>query len=254
MPLSTALKPRMFKPPYGWQQNMRFRSRYWAVGSTGAGFAIAEGGLVLDLRSMSQVQVDRQKQTVTFGGGTRINDVLLNLPDDLVPVTGTVSVVGYTGLMLGGGYGPLNSHFGLVCDTVRSAEVVLGDGSVVTASADSHPDLLWALCGGGGNYGVVTALELELYPVPEVQTAIVALPLASAAAMLSLVKRVVEEAPDELSVLSGLVTLPNGQKGMFVQPLLSGHNEQGERLFDELCSQSSDPPRWPALVPIQRDL
>ena len=203
-----------------------------------AGFAVAQDGFVLDLRPMARVQFDRQKRTVTFGGGSRINDVLLSLPDDLVSVTGTVSGVGYTGLTLGGGYGPLNSHFGLVCDTVKSAEVVLADGSVVTANPDCNPDLLWALRGGGGNYGVVTALELELYPVPEVQTATIALPLASARTMLSLITKVVEQAPDELSVLSGLVTLPNGHKGMFLQPVLSGHTEQGERLFDELCNQS----------------
>ncbi len=203
-----------------------------------AGFAIAQDGLVLDLRSMAHVHVDTEALTVTFGGGSRIDDVLQRLPDNLVSVTGTVSVVGYTGLTLGGGYGPLNSLFGLVCDTVKSAEVVLADGRVVTASADCNPDLLWALRGGGGNYGVVTALELELYSLPEVQTAIVALPLASARTMLSLIEKVIEQAPDELSVLSGLVTLPNGQKGMFLQPLLSGHTAQGEALFDELCAQS----------------
>ncbi len=206
-------------------------------GSNWAGFAIAQDGLVLDLRPMVHVRVDLEKQSVTFGGGSRVNDVLLNLPDDWVSVTGAVSSVGYTGLTLGGGYGPLNSHFGLACDTVRSAEVVLADGSVVQASSDCNSDLLWALCGGGGNYGVVTALELELYRVLEVQTAIIALPLDSAATMLAFVRDVVEQAPDELSVLSGLVTLPNGHKGMFLQPLLSERTELGEKLVEELCSQ-----------------
>lgn len=203
-----------------------------------AGFAIAQDGLVLDLRSLTHVRVDQQERSVTFGGGSRIDDVLLSLPDDLVSVTGAVSVVGYTGLTLGGGYGPLNSHFGLVCDTVRSAELVLADGTVVTANADCHPDLLWALRGGGGNYGVVTALELELFPLPDVQFAIIALPLASAANVLARLANVIEQAPDELSVLSGLITLHNGHKGMSLQPLLSGTCEQGESLFEELCSLS----------------
>ncbi len=206
-------------------------------GNHWAGLAIAQDGLVLDLRPMNHVQLNREKQTVSFGGGSLVGDVLSNLPDDLVPVTGAVTSVGYTGLTLGGGYGPLNSRFGLACDTVRSAEVVLADGSVVTASANSNPDLLWALQGGGGNYGVVTALELELYRVPEVQTTIVVLPLESAARMLSLVQKVVERAPDELSVLSGLATLPHGQKGMFLQPLLSERTKSGEKLFVELCNQ-----------------
>jgi FAD/FMN-containing dehydrogenase len=207
-------------------------------GSHWAGFAIAQDGLMLDLRTMTQVRVNREKPSVTFGGGSRVNDVLQSLPEDLVSVTGAVSSVGYTGLTLGGGYGPLNSRFGLACDTVLSAELVLADGSVVVADANSNADLLWALRGGGGSYGVVTALELELYRVPEVQTAIVALPLDSAARMLGFVQKIVEQAPDELSVLSGLVTLPHGHKGMFLQPCLSERTELGEKLFEELCSQT----------------
>jgi FAD/FMN-containing dehydrogenase len=148
--------------------------RHWA------GFAVVHGGLVLDLRPMSQVHVDRESRTVTLGGGSLINDVLLELPDDLATVTGAVSSVGYLGLTLGGGYGPLNGRFGLACDTMRSAQVVLANGNVVIASAQENPDLFWALRGGGGNYGVVTAMELELFSVPKVQSATILFPQSSA--------------------------------------------------------------------------
>jgi len=204
--------------------------RHWA------GFAVVQGGVVLNLRPMSRVHVDRESRTVTLGGGSLINDVLLELPDDLASVTGAVSSVGYTGLTLGGGYGPLNSRFGLACDTMRSAQVVLADGNVVTASAQDNPDLFWALRGGGGNYGVVTSMELELFSVPTVQSATILFPQSSAATTLSHLQEITEASPDGLSVLSGLVILHSGQKGLFLQPLLSEKSEIGERLFEKLCN------------------
>ena len=184
--------------------------RHWA------GLAVVEGGLVLNLRPMSQVLVDRESQTVTMGGGSLIDNVLLELPDDMVSVTGAVSSVGYTGLTLGGGYVPLNSRFGLACDTMQSAQVVLADGSVVTASANQNPDLLWALRGGGGNYGVVTAMTLKLFSVPKVQSATILFPQSAAEATLLRLQQLTEGFPDELSALSGLVTLHDGHKGLFL--------------------------------------
>lgn len=203
--------------------------RHWA------GLAVVQGGLVLNMRPMSQVHVARGSRTVTLGGGSLINDALLALPDDLAIVTGAVSNIGYPGLVLGGGLGPLNSRFGLACDTMRSAQVVLANGSVVTASAEENPDLFWALRGGGGNYGVVTEMALELFSVPKVQSATILFPQSSAGTALSRLQEILEASPDELSVLSGLVTLHNGQKGVFLQPLLIEDSEAGERLFDELC-------------------
>lgn len=204
--------------------------RHWA------GLAIAEDGLVLDMRPMSKVDVNRETLTVTLQGGCVINDVLLALPDDLTSVTGAVSSVGYTGLMLGGGYGPLNSRFGLVCDTLRSAQVVLADGRIITASTQENADMLWALRGGGGNYGVVTEVELSLFPVPLVQTATILFSETDAKDALRSVQQVIDTCPDSLSVLSGLVTLHDGQKGLFLQPLLSEGTEVGDRLFDHLCT------------------
>ncbi len=205
-------------------------------GSHWAGLAVVPDGIVVDLRRMSHVHVDGEKRSVTFGGGSRINDVLLELPQDLACVTGAVTSVGYAGLTLGGGYGPLNSRFGLACDTLLSAEIVLAGGSVVTANAHEHPELLWALRGGGGNYGVVTAMELELFAVSKVQSATILFPISVAKAVYLNLDEIIAAAPAELSVLSGLVTLHDGSKGVFVQPLLSGESHMGEDLFERLCT------------------
>jgi hypothetical protein len=207
-----------------------------AGGHDWAGRAICEAGLVLDIRALSQVSVHTANSTVTVGGATLTGDLLQGLPADRITPTGTISSVGVAGLTLGGGYGRLISKFGLAADALKSAEVVVADGSLVTASESENRDLLWALCGGGGNYGVVTSLTLETYSVPSVTSAMIVFPLSSARNALLHLQEALDQAPDELSLFSGFMTLPTGDPGLFLQPLLIGESRFGAKLFDDLCS------------------
>ena len=137
-----------------------------------AGKAVSDGGVMLDLSEMNGVHVDRANQTVRVQGGATLGDVdhetqLFGLATPL----GAVSQTGIAGLTLNGGYGHLARQFGLAADSLRSVEIVTADGQVRTASAERHPDLFWAIRGGGGNFGVVTSFEYDLYEVgPEVST------------------------------------------------------------------------------------
>ena len=130
------------------------------------GRAVRDGGLVIDLRRMRGVEVNGNVATV--GGGATAADVIAAAAaTGQSAATGTVGAVGMAGLTLGGGYGPLTGIAGLAADNLLSAEVILADGTAVTASDTSDPDLRWALRGGGGNFGVVTSIQILLHPVVE---------------------------------------------------------------------------------------
>src|SRR5499433_320931 len=123
-----------------------------------AGRALCDG-IVIDLSGMNSVRIEPDTHTARISGGARASDIVEAAdPLGLAPVTGSVGTVGMAGLTLGGGYGPLVGRFGLALDNLVGAEVVLGDGRLVTATADREEELFWALRGGGGNFGVVTTL------------------------------------------------------------------------------------------------
>src|SRR6516225_8908743 len=126
-------------------------------------------GLVLDLSGMRNVQVSPDRRSARISGGARAVDVLAATdPLGLAAVTGSCSAVGMTGLTLGGGYGPLIGRFGLALDNLIAADIVLADGRIVTAEHDREEELFWALRGGGGNFGVVTAMRIRLHNLPNV--------------------------------------------------------------------------------------
>ncbi|HKB28535.1 MAG TPA: FAD-dependent oxidoreductase, partial [Candidatus Limnocylindrales bacterium] len=146
-----------------------------------AGQALADGAVLIDLSLMRHVEVDRMRRVAEAGGGCLLRDLdRATTPYGLACPIGIVSHTGLGGLALGGGYGWLARKWGLTCDHIVSARIVLADGSIVEASDASHQDLLWGLRGGGGNFGVVTRFTLRLRPVGPMRHRVAAYPIDAA--------------------------------------------------------------------------
>ncbi|RDI44729.1 FAD-binding oxidoreductase [Nocardia mexicana] len=206
-----------------------------------AGRALTDGGLTLDLSGMRRVEVDRQAEVAHVAGGATAADVVgAAQAHGLVAVTGTVGTVGMAGLALGGGYGPLSGRFGLAADNVLAVDVVLADGSLVTADAEHEPDLFWAVRGGGGNFGVVTGMRIQLHRVPALLSGMIMYPAAEAESVLAgLADHLPAGGPDELTVQTGFVAGPDGAPVLFVAPTWCGDAAAGERVvapFTHLAS------------------
>jgi FAD/FMN-containing dehydrogenase len=175
-----------------------------------AGTAVVERGVVLDLSAIRNVTVDLERKTVRAGGGARLGDVDHETQAfGLATPFGVVSRTGIAGLTLHGGMGFLTRRLGLSCDNLIGADVVTADGQLIHADGDSHSDLLWALRGGGGNYGVVTSLEYRLHTVgPEVFMAITFYPADAGSEGLRVFQDVIAGAPDELMGVALYWTAP----------------------------------------------
>lgn len=178
-----------------------------------AGHATNDGGIVIDLAEMKQIEVDPAGRTVRVGGGATWGDVdAATQPHGLATPGGVYSRTGIAGLTLGGGYGWLRSTYGLSCDNLIAAEVVTADGRLVHASATENPDLLWGLRGGGGNFGIVTTFEFRLHPVgPDVMFVFVFHDGRGEDDMkraLRLYRDFSETAPDEANTIAALGQIP----------------------------------------------
>ncbi|WP_435358689.1 FAD-binding oxidoreductase [Haloarchaeobius sp. DFWS5] len=138
-------------------------------GHSAPGFSLVDDGLVIDLSQMTGIRVDPDAQTVRVEAGCTWGDVdHATHALGLATVGGVISTTGVAGLTLGGGHGYLTRKYGLTIDNLVGADVVLADGNLVHANETEHPDLFWALRGGGGNFGVVTSFEFRLHPVETV--------------------------------------------------------------------------------------
>ena len=162
------------------------------------GFGTADDAVVADLSAMADVVVDPVARTATSGGGATwgVFDAATAV-HGLATTGGIISTTGVAGLTLGGGIGYLSRGYGLSCDNLLSAQVVTAEGSVVTASEGEHPDLFWALRGGGGNFGVVTELTFRLHPVKDVYGGPMFFELADAPALLAYFRDFIADAPRE---------------------------------------------------------
>ncbi|WP_129113700.1 FAD-binding oxidoreductase [Halegenticoccus tardaugens] len=149
---------------FGRDQDLEIAIR--SGGHSGPGLALVDDGLVIDLSAMKGIRVDPDEKTVRVEPGCTWGDIdHATQAFGLATVSGVISTTGVGGLTLGGGHGYLTRKYGLTIDNLLSADVVLADGQFVHASADEHPDLFWALRGGGGNFGAVTSFEYRLHPV-----------------------------------------------------------------------------------------
>jgi hypothetical protein len=138
------------------------------------------------------------------------------------------------GLTLGGGYGPLNGLYGLAADNLLGAEVVLADGRRVTTGPDEEPELLWAIRGGGGNFGVVTSLRIQLHATRHLLAGAIMYPWREAEPVLRRYAAFAATMPDELGVYVILASGPDGQPAITLVPLWNGDKLQGERAMDRL--------------------
>ncbi|MEV0289484.1 MULTISPECIES: FAD-binding oxidoreductase [unclassified Kribbella] len=175
-----------------------------------AGTAVCDDGIVIDLSAMRAVSVDPAGRTVRVQGGALWSDVdHATQAHGLATTGGIVSHTGVAGLTLGGGIGWLMRKYGLVVDNLLAAEVVDADGSVVQASADEHPDLFWALRGGGGNFGIVTSFQFALHRLgPDILAGPVFWAAEDTAEVLRFYRDFIAEAPDELGSVIRLGTIP----------------------------------------------
>jgi FAD/FMN-containing dehydrogenase len=169
-----------------------------------AGHAVADGSLVVDLRHMRGVSVDVARRRARVQGGATWEDVdRATLAHELVMTGGTFQDTGVGGLTLGGGIGFLMGMCGLTCDNLVRAEVVTADGSIAIAGEGGDPELLWALRGGGGNFGVVTEFEFSLHPLPPVTSGDLSVPLDKAEDALAVLAEFAATAPREAFFFCG---------------------------------------------------
>jgi FAD/FMN-containing dehydrogenase len=182
------------------QERMPLRAR--SGGHSYEAFSVVDGGLVIDVGGLNQIDVDMSRGQAVIGAGVRLLDCYRRLWNHGVIIpAGTCPGVGIAGLTLGGGIGFLSRQYGLTCDNLATVELVDADGGVLRASEESHPDLFWALRGGGGgNFGIVTAFTFRVHPIDDVVTCTVTWPWDDAAEALDAWQRWAPFVDDRLCV------------------------------------------------------
>jgi FAD/FMN-containing dehydrogenase len=216
-------------------------------GHSVAGLSTCDGGIVIDLSPMNDVTVDPIKRRASVGGGAVWADVDHETQaHGLATTGGLVSSTGVGGFTLGGGLGWTMRKFGLACDNLLAADVVLADGRLVRASETENNDLLWGLRGGGGNFGIVTRFELALHPLgPTIYAGPIFYPAQEAFDMLRVFREWAADAPDEITALVNLTSAPplppvpeewHGKKVAAVLAASTGPVGEGEELLRRIRS------------------
>jgi FAD/FMN-containing dehydrogenase len=206
------------------------------------GFGTCDGGVVVDLSGMRGVRVDPANQTARAEGGATWGDFnAATYPFGLATTGGIVSTTGVSGLTLGGGIGYLSRGCGLSCDNLVSADVVTADGRFLVASEQEHPDLFWALRGGGGNFGVVTSLEFRLHPIKDIYGGPMFYELRDGVDVLRFYREFIADAPEELGAFPAFQIAPplpfipedrHGDTFIGIVACWAGPLEQGEQALE----------------------
>jgi FAD/FMN-containing dehydrogenase len=229
-------------------------------GHNGPGLGSCNDGLVIDLSMMKSVRVDQAAKTVRVEGGCTSGDVdHATHAFGLAVPSGIVSTTGIAGLTLGGGTGYLTRQHGLTIDNLLEADVVLADGSVVTASKSQHADLFWAIRGGGGNFGVVTSFLFQAHPVKTVFAGPIFWDATHAKEVMRTYREFLPTAPEELGIFVGLKTVPSmdpfpkegwGKRACAIIGSYSGSAADGPRVMAPLL-KALPPPifNWMAEMP-----
>ena len=218
-----------------------------AGGHSASGLCLAPGGVVIDLRDLCEIEVDPERRVARVAGGAIWGAVdRATQAHGLATTGGRVSTTGVGGLTLGGGSGWLERKHGLACDNLRAVQLVCADGSIVEASADEHPDLFWALRGGGGNFGVATRLDFDLHPLPaQVFAGLLLHPAERGAEVLAHWRDAMLDAPEELSLACVYMTAPDeeqipadlrGKPAIMIAGMYAGDVEAGERALERVRS------------------
>ncbi len=210
-----------------------------------AGHSVCDDGLMIDLNPMKGIHVDPQKQTALAEPGVTLGDLDRDTQlFGLATPTGIVSETGLAGLTLGGGFGWLTRKFGFTSDNLLSAEVVTANGDVLQVSEDKNPDLFWGIRGGGGNFGIVTRFEYQLYPVgPTIIGGLLLYPMEQAREAIHFYRDFVVDAPEELGSAIVLRLAPpapfvpqelHGKPVCAILVFYAGEIEEGKRILQPL--------------------
>jgi FAD/FMN-containing dehydrogenase len=199
------------------------------AGHNVAGRAVTEGGVMIDLAEMKEIAVDPDQATATAQGGVvwaELNDA--TAAHGLAVTGGVISTTGIAGYTLGGGLGWLIAKHGLASDNLLAVELVTADGDVLQVDAASHPDLFWALRGGGGNFGVATSFTYRVHPVGTITGGLIAHPIDAAPDLLRFYRDAIADASDDLSVFAGLVHAPDGSGAKLAALVVFHTGDAGE--------------------------
>ena len=198
--------------------------------------AECKDGLLIDLSLMKGIQVDPERKTVRAEPGVLVGEFdRATQAFGLATTAGMASTVGLAGLTLGGGIGRLGRKYGLTCDNLLSVDIVTAAGTLLSVNAEQHPDLFWAVRGGGGNFGIATSFEYQLHPVgPTLLAGTVMYPISQAKDILAFYDEYTREAPDEVSADLLLATLPTGEPVVGLSLCYVGPITEGEHVLQPL--------------------
>ena len=197
-----------------------------------AGRSVIDGGLMIDLSLMKDVRVDPDAMTVTAQGGVLWSELNAGAGEHGLATTGgAISTTGVAGLTLGGGLGWLMAKYGLSADNLLAVELVTADAEILDVTDESHPDLFWALRGGGGNFGVAASLTYRAHELPTVTGGLIAHPFEQGPAMLRFYRDAAQDLSDDLTVFAGLVHAPDGSGAKLAAMVVchTGTDEEAER-------------------------